>query len=123
MYPAMTLKTKGEETQYVDAQPIYKTYGIPGTNLLSGYVSGKEQNPQLTGRNWVITAEDMLATDPIVKRSWAVVKQTLLSAKWIFKAGVLQESRLLFQRVVVLGRLIIMQKSMVSQKQKMDLKK
>ena len=87
MYPAMTLKTKGEETQYIDAQPIYKTYGIPGTNLLSGYVSGKEQNPQLTGRNWVITAEDMLATDPIVKRSWAVVKQTLLSAKWIFKAG------------------------------------
>jgi hypothetical protein len=87
MYPAMTLKTRGEETQYIDAQPIYKTYGIPGTNLLSGYVSGKEQNPQLTGRNWVLTAEDMLATDPIVKRSWAVVKQTLLSAKWIFKAG------------------------------------
>ena len=88
MYPALTLKLNQAESLEEKAQPIYKTYGISGTNLLGGAISGKEQNPQLRGRNWVLTAEDMLATDPIVKRSWSVVKQTLLSARWIFKPGI-----------------------------------
>lgn len=88
MYPALSLKLNQAESLEEKAQPIYKTYGISGTNLLGGSISGKEQNPQLRGRNWVLTAEDMLATDPIVKRSWSVVKQTLLSAKWIFKPGI-----------------------------------
>lgn len=61
--------------------------GISGTQLSAGYISGKERNPQLNGRNWVFECEDMLATDPILRRSWNFVKQTLLSAKWIWKAG------------------------------------
>ena len=34
-------------------QPRLATRGITGTQLNSGVISGKEQNPQLTGLNWV----------------------------------------------------------------------
>lgn len=78
----------GDEADYQPLPPLYRAYGIPGTNLNGGTISGKEQNPRLTGRQWTLTAEDMLASDPIIRRSWALIKQTLLSAKWIFKAGV-----------------------------------
>ena len=67
---------------------IYRNYGISGTSIMGGYISGKEQNNALSGRAWTREAEDMLATDPIVRRSWSLVKQTLLSAKWEFKAGI-----------------------------------
>jgi len=78
----------GDEADYQPLPPLYRAYGIPGTNLNGGTISGKEQNPRLTGRQWTLTAEDMLASDPIIRRSWALIKQTLLSAKWIFRAGI-----------------------------------
>ena len=62
--------------------------GITGTNFSAGTISGKEKNPQLTGRFWADEVEDMLATDPIIKRSWYLLKQTLLSAKWKWKPGI-----------------------------------
>lgn len=68
--------------------PRFGQRGITGTQLNAGVISGKEQNPQLTGLNWVQEAEEMLRTDPIVRRSWHMLRQTLLSASWRFVAGV-----------------------------------
>jgi hypothetical protein len=68
--------------------PRFRTRGITGTQLSGGKITGKEQNAKLTGLNWINEAENMLATDPIVKRSWYMLRQTLLSAKWRFEAGV-----------------------------------
>lgn len=82
-----------KELSYIKAStPELKVRGITGTNLGGGFISGKELNYQLTGRNWVEEAEEMLRTDPIIKRSWSVLKQTLLSAKFVFKAGVAGDS-------------------------------
>ena len=64
------------------------TKGISGTQLSGGNITGKEQNPQLTGLNWVNEAEEMMRTDPIVRRSWHMLRQTLLSATWRFEPGV-----------------------------------
>lgn len=68
--------------------PRFKTRGITGTQLSGGVISGKERNASLTGLNWVSEAEEMLRTDPIVRRSWHMLKQTLLSAAWRFEPGV-----------------------------------
>ncbi len=87
-YPYMTMKSAGAEFPYQPQKPTYRQYGISGTSIMGGYISGKEQNNALSGRAWTREAEDMLATDPIVRRSWSLVKQTLLSAKWEFKAGI-----------------------------------
>lgn len=92
MYPALSMNLKSGESLDEKAQPIFKSLGISGTNLTGGYIAGKEQNPAVSGRQWTLTAENMLASDPIVRRSWSVVKQTLLSAKWIFKPGVENDS-------------------------------
>ena len=62
--------------------------GISGTQLSGGNITGKENNPQLTGLNWVSEAEEMMRTDPIVRRSWHMLRQTLLSASWRFVPGV-----------------------------------
>ena len=68
--------------------PQFKTRGITGTQLNGGTIAGKEQNPRLTGLNWVQEAEEMLRTDPIVRRSWHMLRQTLLSATWRFEPGI-----------------------------------
>jgi hypothetical protein len=68
--------------------PRFKTRGITGTQLSGGVITGKEQNAQLTGLNWVQEAEEMLRTDPVVRRSWHMLRQTLLSASWRFVPGV-----------------------------------
>ena len=68
--------------------PRFVTKGITGTQLNGGAITGKEQNAQLTGLNWVQQAEEMLRTDPIVRRSWHMLRQTLLSASWRFEAGI-----------------------------------
>lgn len=68
--------------------PRFTIKGITGTQLNGGVISGKEQNPKLTGLNWVQEAEEMLRTDPIVRRSWHMLRQTLLSASWRFEAGI-----------------------------------
>jgi hypothetical protein len=67
--------------------PRFKTLGITGTQLSGGTISGYEQNTSLTGLSWVRAAEEMLRTDPVVRRSWHMLRQTLLSATWRFEAG------------------------------------
>ena len=44
--------------------PKFKSYGISGTQLSGGTISGYEQNSDLTGLSWVRAAEEMLRTDP-----------------------------------------------------------
>ena len=68
--------------------PRFRTRGITGTQISGGTITGKEQNAQLTGLNWVQEAEEMLRTDPIVRRSWHMLRQTLLSASWRFIPGI-----------------------------------
>ena len=68
--------------------PRFGIKGIYGTQLSGGNITGKENNPQLTGLNWVSEAEEMMRTDPIVRRSWHMLRQTLLSASWRFVPGV-----------------------------------
>ena len=68
--------------------PQFKIKGITGTQLAGGKIVGKERNPKLTGLNWIREAEDMLQTDPVVRRSWHMLRQTLLSATWRFQPGV-----------------------------------
>lgn len=68
--------------------PRFQTRGITGTQLSGGVISGKEQNASLTGLNWVQEAEEMLRTDPIVRRSWHMLRQTLLSASWRWEPGI-----------------------------------
>lgn len=68
--------------------PRFVTKGITGTQLGGGVITGKENNAQLTGLNWVTEAEEMLRTDPIVRRSWHMLRQTLLSATWRFEPGI-----------------------------------
>ncbi len=67
--------------------PRFSTRGITGTMLSGGMISGYERNAQLTGLNWVREAEDMLRTDPVVRRSWHMLRQTLLSATWRFESA------------------------------------
>lgn len=67
--------------------PRFGVRGITGTQLNGGALS-VESNPELTGLNWVQAAEEMLRTDPIVRRSWHMLRQTLLSATWRFTPGV-----------------------------------
>jgi hypothetical protein len=68
--------------------PRFGSRGITGTQLSGGVISGKERNASLTGLNWVSEAEEMMRTDPIVRRSWHMLKQTLLSASWRFEPGI-----------------------------------
>ena len=68
--------------------PSFGVRGITGTQLSGGTITGVEQNPQLTGLNWVQQAEEMVRTDPIVRRSWHMLRQTLLSASWRFEPGI-----------------------------------
>ena len=67
--------------------PRFTTKGITGTQFAGGVITGKENNPKLTGLNWVQEAEEMVRTDPIVRRSWHMLRQTLLSATWRFEPG------------------------------------
>lgn len=67
--------------------PRFSVRGISGTQLSGGMISGYERNAQLTGLNWVREAEDMLRTDPVVRRSWHMLRQTLLSATWRFECS------------------------------------
>jgi len=67
--------------------PRFSVRGITGTQLSGGMISGYERNAQLTGLNWVREAEDMLRTDPVVRRSWHMLRQTLLSATWRWESA------------------------------------
>jgi len=68
--------------------PRFTTKGITGTQISGGVITGKEKNASLTGLSWVEEAEEMLRTDPIVRRSWHMLRQTLLSASWRFMPGI-----------------------------------
>ena len=67
--------------------PRFSVRGITGTQLSGGMITGYERNAQLTGLNWVREAEDMLRTDPVVRRSWHMLRQTLLSATWRWESA------------------------------------
>ena len=86
------MNTKNDDKRDLDhlkaKYPRFKTRGITGTQLSGGVIVGKEKNASLTGLNWVSEAEEMLRTDPIVRRSWHMLKQTLLSASWRFEPGI-----------------------------------
>ena len=82
-------KTKERSPKHLRAlTPRFVTKGITGTQLSGGVITGKEQNPKLTGLNWVNEAEEMVRTDPIVRRSWHMLRQTLMSATWRFEPGI-----------------------------------
>jgi len=82
-------KTNERSVKHMRAlTPRFVTKGITGTQLSGGVITGKEQNSQLTGINWVQEAEEMVRTDPIVRRSWHMLRQTLLSATWRFEPGI-----------------------------------
>lgn len=78
-----------KRANYINASRInYHQYGITGTQLSGGRISGYEQNNNLVGLNWIREAEEMLRTDPIVFRCWHLLRQTLLSASWRFIPGI-----------------------------------
>jgi len=79
---------KRDEPHMKALLPRFRTRGITGTQLSGGKILGKERNPKLTGLNWIREAEEMLQTDPVVRRSWHMLRQTLLSATWRFVPGV-----------------------------------
>ena len=84
----MSESKTGDTPRHMRAlSPRFGARGISGTQL-SGGVIAKESNAQLTGLNWVQEAEEMMRTDPIVRRSWHMLRQTLLSAAWRFEPGV-----------------------------------
>ena len=79
---------KDEAPRHMRAlHPRFSVRGITGTQLSGGMISGYERNAQLTGLNWVREAEDMLRTDPVVRRSWHMLRQTLLSATWRWESA------------------------------------
>ena len=85
----MNQQSKDKTHRHLRAlSPRFVTKGITGTQLGGGVITGKENNSQLTGLNWVTEAEEMLRTDPIVRRSWHMLRQTLLSASWRFEPGI-----------------------------------
>lgn len=71
----------------VEKKPLYKTLGITGTNLLGGFITNKDKNPMLTGRLKYEIFDEMLITDPIISRSFLLLKNTLLSSKFKFVAS------------------------------------
>ena len=84
----MSESKTGDTPRHMRAlSPRFGARGISGTQL-SGGVIAKESNAQLTGLNWVQEAEEMLRTDPVVRRSWHMLRQTLLSASWRWEPGV-----------------------------------
>lgn len=94
----MNQQSKDKTHRHLRAlSPRFVTKGITGTQLGGGVITGKENNSQLTGLNWVTEAEEMLRTDPIVRRSWHMLRQTLLSASWRFEPGI--ENDIVAQRL------------------------
>jgi hypothetical protein len=75
------------QSEQDEAPRHMRALGITGTQLSGGMISGYERNAQLTGLNWVREAEDMLRTDPVVRRSWHMLRQTLLSATWRWESA------------------------------------
>jgi len=65
-------------------KPLMHTLGISGTNLLAGYISNKEKNPALLGRLRYEAFETMLQTDPVLARSFYLLRNTLLSSQFKF---------------------------------------
>lgn len=85
----INMSEEAREQKHLKAKfPRFRTKGITGTQLSGGVITGKERNASLTGLNWISEAEEMLRTDPIVRRSWFMLKQTLLSASWRFEPGI-----------------------------------
>jgi len=75
---------KRRVSKHLKAQsPSFRERGISGTQLNSGYITGYEKNPSFTDpARWAEECIEMYRTDPVVRRSFNILKQTLLSAAW-----------------------------------------
>ena len=62
-------------------------YGISGTQIGSGVISGIEQNPKLPLYRWIEESNEMLRTDPVIQKCWISLKNKLLSASFRVEAG------------------------------------
>jgi len=80
---------KKRQSKHFKAQnPSFLTRGITGTQLNNGYITGYEQNPSFTDpARWAEECIEMYRTDPVVRRSFNILKQTLLSASWRWVAA------------------------------------
>ena len=76
-------------SKHYEAQnPSFLARGITGSQLNGGHISGYEKNPSFTDpARWAETCLEMYRTDPVVRRSFNILKQTLLSAKWRWEAA------------------------------------
>jgi len=79
---AMNDKSLTTREKHIKPRLRYDSLGISGTQLSGGIITGVEKNPNLFGESWIDEAESMLMTDATVRKSWIMVKQTLLSATW-----------------------------------------
>ena len=79
--------TDNKRETHIKPRLRFDNLGITGTQVSGGIITGKEKNPQLFGESWVNEAEAMLMTDATVRKSWLMVKQTLLSATWEWESA------------------------------------
>lgn len=63
-------------------RPDYAELGVSGTRMAGGRISGYELNRDLTGSQWVATAEEMTRTDPAAQGVVDATVQTLMSETW-----------------------------------------
>jgi len=68
-------------------RPPLGTDGKSGTSWSGGRISGYEQQSTLAGSQWAKQSVQMRRTDGRLAASWAVRKQTALSASWKWEAG------------------------------------
>ena len=80
-------QTDNKRETHIKPRLRFDNLGITGTQVSGGLITGKEKNPQLFGESWVNEAEAMLMTDATVRKSWLMVKQTLLSATWEWESA------------------------------------
>ena len=83
----MNDKSTQKKEGHIKPRLRFDNLGITGTQLSGGVITGKERNPELFGESWILEAENMLMTDPTIRKSWIMVKQTLLSATWAWESA------------------------------------
>lgn len=85
----MNYDRRQRHSKYIPAtKPTRREFGVSGTRLYGGRISGYEKNDELYGLNGVLASEEMYRTDAAIFRHWQTVKQTLLSADYYVKPGI-----------------------------------
>ncbi len=77
----------GYDRQRGPSRPTPGVEGASGTPWSGGNISGYEKQSTLYGALWARESVQMRRTDARLAASWAVRKQTALSASWRFEAG------------------------------------